>query len=395
VRLVINLVVTWLLGVHHNHNTAVHFFAATAQVNLTNLTRRAAHGTTMTGADNSSLETHSIATTTLTTMANTAEVSASTANVTNDAELNATDAVTAVAQVCNTPELLEAILSHLPVLDLIVVIGVCKTFREVVQTSPRLQVQLFMRPTQESKEYWQAVLQEPDTSREVGRFAHLHRAQAPDMADTATVQADTNSPALDTRGLGSHDCLVEVVSVCPLLTMPQRIGASPNDLVVRMWTRKCGPIVFIVPLNINEKFLRAAGPWRDMFITNSHCQEAHGNLIWEGHVDGKVDIVLQANSSAFCKEGLTVPFILDEIARQSVTVGIGTYRHDSRGKRLVWDCVQDTTLHEQIAICTRDNSRRVMHLSMESEICLRSMIAPRDSEYKDMTVHGRVVIPIM
>jgi hypothetical protein len=46
-------------------------------------------------------------------------------------------------------EIVEAILSHLPVFDLIVATGINMTFRNIVQNSPMLQRKLFLRPTQE------------------------------------------------------------------------------------------------------------------------------------------------------------------------------------------------------------------------------------------------------
>ena len=55
-------------------------------------------------------------------MANTNELSAIMRNLTVGAEQRATKTVTAVAQVLGTPELLEGILSHLPVLDLVVLL---------------------------------------------------------------------------------------------------------------------------------------------------------------------------------------------------------------------------------------------------------------------------------
>jgi hypothetical protein len=50
-------------------------------------------------------------------------------------------------------EVLEAILSHLPTLDLIVATGVNKTLRTIVKNSPTLQRNLFLRPTNKPREF--------------------------------------------------------------------------------------------------------------------------------------------------------------------------------------------------------------------------------------------------
>ena len=62
-------------------------------------------------------------------------------------------------------ELLEAILSHLPVLDLIIATGVNMTFRTIVQESPTLQRKLFLRATNEPRRFVR--LEHPDWGYEV------------------------------------------------------------------------------------------------------------------------------------------------------------------------------------------------------------------------------------
>jgi hypothetical protein len=60
-------------------------------------------------------------------------------------------------------ELVEAILSHLPIFDLIVATGINVTFRTIVQNSPMLQRKLFLRPMQGPTRYVQ--LKHPDYGR--------------------------------------------------------------------------------------------------------------------------------------------------------------------------------------------------------------------------------------
>jgi hypothetical protein len=92
-------------------------------------------------------------------MANTTEVRANPHidTDTSDGYPPAAETVPSDVRVFSSPELLEGILSQLPVLDLVIATGVSKTFRNVIQTSPRLQRQLFVLPTNDKPEYWKLV----------------------------------------------------------------------------------------------------------------------------------------------------------------------------------------------------------------------------------------------
>ena len=68
---------------------------------------------------------------TINTMANTMKPFAKNRKVANTTEPSPADVMASVTQVCSTPELLECILSHLPVLNLVIATGVNKTFRNV------------------------------------------------------------------------------------------------------------------------------------------------------------------------------------------------------------------------------------------------------------------------
>ena len=132
-------------------------------------------------------------------MANAMNPSANIRKVANTTEPNSADAMISVAQVCSTPELLERIFSHLPALDLVMVTGVDKTFRNVVQTSPGLQRKFFMLPPKETKpEHWQVVSQE---SRRPGlrqRTTQLYRVEPLGVVDETELQDRLNA---DTENL--------------------------------------------------------------------------------------------------------------------------------------------------------------------------------------------------
>jgi hypothetical protein len=60
-------------------------------------------------------------------------------------------------------ELVEAILSHLPIFDLIGATGINMIFRTIIQNSPMLQRKLFLRPMQGPTRYVQ--MEDPDYGR--------------------------------------------------------------------------------------------------------------------------------------------------------------------------------------------------------------------------------------
>jgi hypothetical protein len=61
---------------------------------------------------------------------------------------------TGTSRVTNLPnEVLENMLSHLPIFDLIVATGVSLSFRDAVQNSPTFQRKLFLRATNEPTQY--------------------------------------------------------------------------------------------------------------------------------------------------------------------------------------------------------------------------------------------------
>jgi hypothetical protein len=88
-------------------------------------------------------------------METTAEVPTNILIDNSDGDLLAGKTTTPVAEVFNTPELLESVLSHLPVLGLVIATGINKTFRGAIQASPQLQRQLFLLPTNDKIEYWE------------------------------------------------------------------------------------------------------------------------------------------------------------------------------------------------------------------------------------------------
>jgi hypothetical protein len=321
-------------------------------------------------------------------MANIDDFSAATSNLSLDTEPSATETATAVAQVLGTLELLESILSHLPVLDLVVATGVSKTFRQVIQESPQLQSQLFMLPTKDKAEYWQLVTLRNDNYRCGQRVAHLYRIKSPGIVGDDALEADLEAVAVNPGDWAHPNYSLKVVSVCPLLDPFERDGWLPRDL--GLWERYEMPVE--TQLRVNSRALRAIKPWDNMFITNPPCQEASMRLIWEGYDAGKQKMTISASGMARCEQGITMALLVDRVAKTPGRVSIST-RSDEHGSENVWklEDAEDTTLHDQVAICKTRNSERVWQMSPQSSIGLSGMVAPSEISHNEMAVYGHVV----
>jgi len=202
-------------------------------------------------------------------MANTTGVSANTANVTTGAK----DAMTAVAQVCSTPELLEGIFSHLPVLDLVMATSVCKTFGNAVHASPKLQGHLFMRSLKDTKEYWQLVLTPRAKRHKYAAF--FYRLPSPDVARDAILQTHRKVANSKMWYKPIPSLPLMVTSICPLLELSGKQARLPDNLGLWM-DGKNREYFYETDLKVKAKALRTDGPsqrWADMFITSPPCRK--------------------------------------------------------------------------------------------------------------------------
>ena len=115
-------------------------------------------------------------------------------------------------------------------------------------------------------------------------------------------------------------------------------------------------------------------------------------LIWEGRVAGSVMIMIESRNEVRCEEGITLASLGDEVARRVSTIVVWT-RNDDPEKEKAWNkrLVKDTSLHDQVAICSMSNSELVWQMSTDSLIRISSMVSPTKSVYKEMDLHGHVV----
>lgn len=323
-------------------------------------------------------------------MANTNELSATLRNLTVDAEESATKTVAAAAQVLGTPELLEAILSHLPVLDLVIATGVSKTLRNAIQASSELQRKLFMLPSKDEPKYWQLVTPKLDDYRRGLHIAHLYRIICPGIVGDAEVQARIEAVTDDSHDWAHPNRSLKLVSICPLLDLSGGGGGSPIDLGLREMYGNERPVE--IYLHPNSKALRVSKSWENMLITNPPCQEASMSLLWEGLVAGRLNKTMSVSGTARCEQGITLAFLVDKVAKTFGTVGI-SIREDEPKNTNVWKLseAKDTTLYDQVDICRRSNSGRVWQMSTGSSIQLSSIVAPSRPLFVEMDFYGHVV----
>lgn len=329
-------------------------------------------------------------------MTNINELSAIACDLRVDAEQNATETATVVAQVLGTPELLEGILSHLPVLDLVVATGVNKTLRNVVQTSPELQRKLFMLPSKDKAEYWQLVPQKSETSDARPESTHFYRMESPGVIGNVELQAHLEFNTSDQHHWADPRRSLEVVTVCPLLEVkrrcPEYLGKVKRQFLTPADFLGQFPISTL-RADLSRSAIYADEPWTNMFFTNPPCQEASMDLIWDGYYDGKRDVILQAFGKVRCEDGITLAMLVDKISSETCTIEIMTWTEDSReDDDWINSEVKDTTMNDQVALYRTQTPDRYMEMSVHSTIYIPSIVAPTGSEYQEMAVCNHVSI---
>jgi hypothetical protein len=196
-------------------------------------------------------------------------------------------------------EILEAILSHLPPLDLVVATGVNMTFRTIVQKSPTLQRKLFLRPTNKPREF---VKKLEDGSKVA--VATLEDFDGPADDSSANYDSDDQGDGHDNHDFGrssTHPWVMayEIAALCPLL-VPER------DDIVGHTIDYAGPRVVCL-----SRLAPLAEHWANMYLTNPPSTYVNIHLNYIG------GYARQYNISAFrylhCETGITFASLLDAI----------------------------------------------------------------------------------
>jgi hypothetical protein len=173
--------------------------------------------------------------------------------------------IAASTQVGETAELIEFILSHLPMQDIVSASGVNKKFRNVI-LNPVIPVilkrNIFLRATTALPQYWlplnwQRVTYKSDTRPRIGSIIHCHRIKSPGVIGDAVVQAHLENVADGALDDWTDPTFpLKVVSICPLLKVPARHPENEWDLRVWVWGSKPATIA----LSVNERLRSAAIP---------------------------------------------------------------------------------------------------------------------------------------
>jgi hypothetical protein len=350
-------------------------------------------------------------------MANITEVSTNIDTNTSN-KLPAAKTTTPVAEVFNTPELLEGILCQLPVLDLVIATGFNKTFRNAFKASPRLQRQLFMLPTNDKPKYWKLVRR--DTK---GAFSPVDDYESDSNGFDATIVHMSLFGPEDSLGFhlvpipsdtdDSVPCRrsLQVVSLCPLLSRPLRCY---YDLTTSVKSVSFG-------VKPNAKAVTIGHPWSHMFLSNPPCKTVRYDLTWDGLVDGTWKTAFAVRGQFHCEEGITMASLINDALNRRDTVTVFTSsgglqgldsstargsvaehtntramiarftalkKSSATGESPVKH-ISNTTVQEQITAFQNQHSGCVVQLkAFESNIHLVSSYAPTEKEYKQMSTMG-------
>jgi hypothetical protein len=263
-------------------------------------------------------------------------------------------ASTAAAQVGETAELVELILSYLPLLDIVTASVVSKTFRNVIFNSLTLQRKLFLRPTNALPQYW----------------LPLERFGPRTTFRTVTVDATSEIFEPTAESKIEHDDLpLRVVSVCPLLETPSEaqgfwarhetssdmLGWNPSSTSPHQW--------YLLPTK------KVTGPWKDMFLTNPPCKSVRCTLLWEGWVRGVFNITLEATRHVYRESGITIADLIDDTCSIVGQVDLHTAYEDEHCMAVAQEgggyryTAEMSTLHDQVEACKKKNRCRWRYLA--------------------------------
>jgi hypothetical protein len=199
-------------------------------------------------------------------------------------------------------EILEAILSHLPTLSLIVATGVNMTFRTIVQNSQTLQRNLFLRPTNKPREFVKlrrghsvavATQKEYDDG-----FEDNGGKTADDKSDGEDYDNDSFDSLVFGPPPGARIVLVyEIAALCPLFVPESNDG---EGIIYE------GPRVVCL-----SRLTPLAEHWANMYLTNPPTTEANILLNYTGGYARQYNV--SARRWVRCETGVTIASLLDAI----------------------------------------------------------------------------------
>jgi hypothetical protein len=203
-------------------------------------------------------------------------------------------------------ELVEAILSHLPIFDLIGATGINMTFRNIVQNSPMLQRKLFLRPTQEPTRYVQ--MEHPDygcriiVAGEGGVDEHDNGEDSSDEHNGGDHDGEADAgddPEQKSEWQWSYG--MPVVDLCPLL-LHKYHGHHKRSARHRFFYEGGEKVHFsdLAPLAEHRA---------NMYLTNPPTTDVIVRMVYS---DGDYRHVnIYADRTVYCESGVTIASLLD------------------------------------------------------------------------------------
>jgi hypothetical protein len=239
-------------------------------------------------------------------------------------------------------EIVEAILSHLPILDLIVATGINMTFRTIVQNSPTLQRKLFLRETQEPILYVQ--VEHPDYGcRTLAVEASSDDVDEHDDGEDSRDEPDgeayaSDEPESDYYWHWSGE--LAVLDICPFLLHEYNGGhnRSVRDRILKGGGEK---VHF-------SRLAALAEHWADMYLTNPPTTEVMAHMSY--HNDSTEGISILADRTVYCESGVTVASLFDVLDMEgevNIVKKNSSFRLGSRLGDLV-RVQKDTTISREI-----------------------------------------------
>lgn len=214
--------------------------------------------------------------------------------------------ITAVAKALDTSELLEHILSYLPVLDLVKANRVNKTFQQVVASAPTLQRNLFLLPAKEPTDYWQ-----------VARTGHY-------QGHAYMVAVDSTGTASDTVPMqpGTSHEQVACVTLCPHLKVMNTKGVLnniPKSVADRMYYQhkesarlETNPAQAKIWHDFDSNVdVTASDPWTKMFLSNPPCNRAEISAVYGGLMGDRKDIHVGMEQTVERPDGVRLADLLN------------------------------------------------------------------------------------
>lgn len=241
--------------------------------------------------------------------------------------------VNAAVAVFNTSELLEAILSHLPVKHLLVSGSVNKAFYKLTLTSPSLQKRLFLLPANSHPLRWKLVCDKIDS---------MHHAVVSNASDDVSTSL---GPKL---AFGEP---APVARLNPLLKLlEERLSTADR---IRFVDSPIGSAHCCDSAILDTRIIESR-MWPHVYLTDTQCTCAHIDIEYADQtpVDGPV---LKVRREVYNPAGVTLGAIYDALHEKGSIV-----MHHRREYASCPCLTPDTTIREQLQILEQQGFRLLL-----------------------------------